>query len=344
MYNVGYPFNSIFEAEDPFMVKSLVKDGKANLVSSTRLNKEPVKGKRVAIFCNLISDVGGIETLLYNVHQSFPQADITLYFGVAQIETLLELIWNWNIVRYDGGTIEADICIMMNCDSWEVLIDKVKAAKKYCFYGHQDWRVFKDIKQDDFWHMNQLDKDAIGISVSKSAQGGVKEVLGLDTKVVSNQLYTEEPIRIFTSTRLTRDKGSENLLLMVDEMHHSGINFVWFITVSKFSNPEVIKQLKLYREVVLVDGGHASKHLIKGMDWCIITSPAEAFCYAAYEAHQFGVPVIMLECDQAHAIADKIYKQDLQDFNPQDLTKPPKDITKPTITTDEWAKLLDGKI
>ena len=72
----------------------------------------------------------------------------------------------------------------------------------------------------------------------------------------------------------------------------------------------------------------------------------QQICYAAYEALQCVVPVVMLECNQAHAIIKDgnngyIFRQDLQDFSVDKLYK------KPTIKFDIpdqtcWEKMFIG--
>lgn len=344
VYDIHHPFNTKFEVDDPVLVKQLTDDGKAYIRKAyARTNVKKDMRRSVIIHANHLSDVGGIETLLLNVSKTFPEYNVTLLYGNADANTIIALSENYDCIKYCNENYKCDVAILMNCDSQEIILDHLDARKIYNFYGHQDWRVFDEIKDEKYWRdKNIFHHDrCIALSVSEAAQHGLEERLGIKSQVANNLLLKEEPLRLFSATRLTNDKGISNLFLMVDEMHASKIPFVWFITYSHYADPNILRRLRWYPEVVLIEASHSAKHLIKGMDWCICTSQAEAFYYAGYEAHQFGVPVIMLECEQAHAVADIIYRQDLQDFNPQDLLK--KITVKQPSIQNKWKDLLDGK-
>lgn len=356
VYGVKYPFNSRFTVSDPIIV--LNGDG-FDIVKAYRRNPEPVKGKKIIIHQNGVARVGGMETLLLNLSSEYPSADVSFYYGNADKYIIVELSKNWNCIQYNGEELKADIIVSMSCDSDDVIIDRCNADKLYSFFGHQDWRAFKEIKKNEkYWKGFQptvRQKVTKALSVSEASKNGLKEVWDIDSEVVPNLLVKpEKTLKLFSATRLSPDKGTDNLIYMIEELVASGKPFVWFIAGGNQADPDTMKRLESYPQVVFIQANTNAKWLVEMCDWCVVTSQAESFCYSAYEALMCNVPVVMLECEQAHAIIHNgfngyIFRQDLEDFNVDKLYKKPK-IDKTTVSNvmgeskEKWNKIMKGEL
>ena len=349
IYGTNYKFNSKFSIDDPLVL--MENRNNCRIEVAHRRNPKPVKGKKIIIHQNGVAKVGGMETLLKNLCDKYPDADVTFYYGWGDVSTIIYLSKNWECHLYNGEQLEADIIILMSCDSDNIVIDKCKADKIYSFFGHQDWSVFKDIAdKNKYWStikINKSDKVTKALSVSEASRDGLKKVWGIDSEVVPNILLEPtKPLKLFTASRLSPDKGTENLITLIDEMCASGKDFIWLIAGGNKAVDGVLERLRCYPQVVLIESNDNARWLVDWCDWCVVTSQGESFCYAAYEALQCGVPVVMLECNQAHAIIKDgnngyIFRQDLQDFSVDKLYKKPKiklDIPDQTC----WEKMFKG--
>lgn len=338
--------------DDEYEARELCSMG-CRVLEITRHQKQ---GKSVILYQGFAGKVGGIETLLQNVAQTFPEYNVLYLFGNADAFQLIEMSKYWNVKQYNDEIYNCDILISMMFDTPECVYDRIHAKKVYCFYAHACWKSYWAVVKDlPYWRgfiLKKSDYVDISLSVSKAACDELKEQWGVESEVVPNiVLKDKKPMVFLTLSRLSKEKGGEQTIKMIEEFDKAGKDFIWLVAAPKGNgNDEILDRLAGFSQVVFIHPSLASRRLVHIADYIVQPSLTEAFCYGAYEALAVGKPVIMLRHAQSEAIIKDgkngyLFNTDLSDLDVEKIFKRiPKDITIDLPTTDRWRDLLEGKI
>ena len=331
----------IIETDNKTLIKYLISKELAQ-IKEICLHKN--KGKHIIIYQEYIYKIGGIETFLYNFAKEFKKYNITIMYKRADYNQLVRLSKYVNVRKDINETIDCDIFIACNYHNIARCKKRLKANKVYQMI-HADLSTYKDI----YYTKDEIVDDII--TVSKSAYDGLLSKNGYTSKCIYNLLDLEagQKIKFITLSRMTKEKGLQRIIKMIEELKNNNINFVWYICsdLTERAKKDDIDKLISYNEVVLVPANINNVELISACDYLVQLSDTESFCYSMYEALQREVPVIATEFEEAkRTIKDGkngyIIKFDMSNLDINKIcNQKPKEIkTEFKNEKEKWIELL----
>lgn len=343
-------WGNILETDSVERVRNILAQSLGKLVSVQHTSK---KGKRVLIHQSLCYKIGGIETANRQIAKAFADYDITFLFNTADTTQVMELAKTCSVIIDDKVShYETDVLILENYDSAAIIINRVKAQKIYQFV-HTDWAAFKNLWNGFEWRPHEkIDKF---VSVSETAQKGLKRAFGEDSVVCHNVLAPIDPKErrlVFVAlSRATREKGIDRLLDFVNRLEKAGKDFVVFLCSTIEQLPtQTQKRIKASSKILLIPPSPYSQELLRSADYLVQLSLLESYCYSVREALQMQVPVIVSKIPAFEEIIEDgkngyILKDDLSNldvdkiFNKIPKIKPYAEQIDPT-----WFKVLEGEL
>lgn len=318
------------------------------------LGKKKKTGPKVMVFQKLLYHIGGIETWCQNMAKIFEARDITFVFGEADGIQLVELAKYANVMIDDGNrTYDCDVFISTNYDGASVILDRVKAKKKYQTI-HSDFEALKKVRGwQNFELIIDPRYDAI-ITASETAQKGLKRAFGYNSVVITNPLtkLEEKPLVFLSLSRAAAEKGIFRVVEMARRFEGAGKPFIWLLcsTLDNADDPLVRPAVKSVPEIIEVQPQLYSKYLMWLADYVVQLSDTEAYCYSVHESLLAGVPVIATPFEQAKKVIEHgkngyIVNFDLSDLNVDEIfTKVPKGFQYSEEVSPMWSKVLEGKL
>lgn len=348
-----------FDIETTERLKTLMNFGtkKVKLVELIQAYKQhPVtKGPKIVIYQNYLYTIGGIETFVYNLTKHYKDRDITIIANSADLDQILTLSRYANVIIDDRRTkIECDVLLLgnYNCDE---IMPRVIAKKIYQMI-HADWEELTKLSAwaSFKWQPNKR-VDGV-IAVSDSAATGLKNSMGVDSKVIYNILdddfKDEDGLTFITLSRMTLEKGAYRMVEMAKAFKEAGKNFTWFLccTLDQIADKNLLKEIQSIPEFVIIKPDVNNKRFIKNADYLVQLSDTESFCYSAYEALQRGVPVIITDFKEAKNIVDDgengyIIKKDLSNLDVDKIFNhiPKGNYYIDRCNHDSWEQVFKGK-
>lgn len=331
----------IIETDNTTLIKYLISKELAQ-IKEIVLHKN--KGKHITIYQEYIYKIGGIETFLFNFAKVFNEYNITVMYKRADYNQLVRLSKYVNVRKDTNEIIDCDIFIACNYHNIAKCKKRLKANKVYQMI-HADLSTYKDI----YYTKDEIVDDII--TVSKSAYDGLLSKNGYTSKCIYNLLDLEagQKIKFITLSRMTKEKGLQRIIKMIEELKNNNINFVWYICsdLTDRAKKDDIDKLLSYNEVVLVPANINNVELISACDYLVQLSDTESFCYSMYEALQRKVPVIVTEFKEAKRIIKDgengyIIKFDMSNLDINKIcNQKPKEInTEFKNETEKWIELL----
>lgn len=350
-FGVNRNIGEIVEVDSEERIEKILKLKLGELVSVYHENK---KGKRVIIHHTELYRIGGIETAARQISKAFPDYDITFVVGKNADQTqILELSKRHSVIIDNGvDNYKADVLILMNYDSAQIIINRVKADKVYQFV-HADWEqllklgTFRDFKLPIHSRVNKV------LAVSETAQAGLKRAFGIESEIVPNILNPiKEKRPIFlVLCRATNEKGIDKMLDMFDKFEQAGKDFVVFLCSPIIQAEKPIQdRIKANRHILLIPPSPYNQELLRSADFLVQLSHNESYCYSVREALQLKVPCIVSDIPElAKLIQDGengyVLKRDLSNldidkiFNKKLTLKPYEEEISPL-----WEKVLEGEL
>ena len=230
-------------------------------------------------YFKVISSIGGVETFFYNLSQLYK--DFTVVYKKGDPEQIKRLAQNVEVVKFEGQKIKCD---RFFCNYAFDILGYVE-AKEYYHIIHCDYSKvrFPPILNEGFKY----------IGVSKLACKSFKERVGIDAELIYNPVivkkhkvekYNDGKIHILCATRLSKEKGGENILKLA-QMSDDFIIDVYSNRKLPYKLPNVIQhepKLDLSEEM-------ARSHYVAQL------SKFEAFGLTPAEALTIGTPVIVTD-------------------------------------------------
>lgn len=292
------------------------------------MNKS-VKNSRVIFYFSQINSIGGVESFFWYLAQSYRNIEVYYKNGDAkQIERLSKLI---KTHKYTGGKI---VCDKFFCQYNVDVLDNVEANDIF-YIIHCDHKCvnFRPIMHPKINHY---------IGVSKVVCDSFEELTGIKPELIYNPIVLkpkEKPLLIVSATRLTKEKGKENIVKIASKLDKEGLPYLWIIFTDdrkEIQNPNII---------------YASPRLdiapyLQMADIVAQLSSTEAYGYTPNEALLLGTPVLLMNLPiwQELGIKNGIHGwiiDDIDKFNVHDLYKKiPKFEYK--IPKSRWDKYLDN--
>lgn len=293
--------------------------------------KELVNNSRVIFYFSQINSIGGVESFFWYLAQTY--RNIEVYYKTAdpkQIERLTKII---RTHKYTGGSI---VCDKFFCQYNVDILDNV-VANDIFYIIHCDHKAvgFKPIIHPKINHY---------IGVSKLACDSFEELSGIKPELIYNPIVIDKeakkPLLIVSATRLTREKGKENIIKIADKLDQEGLKYLWLIFTNdtkEIQNPNII---------------YASPRLdiapyLKMADIVAQLSSTESYGYTPNEALLLGKPVLLMDLPiwKELGIKDGIHGwiiDDIDKFDVHKLYEPIKPF-KYDIPKSNWGKYLNNK-
>lgn len=242
--------------------------------------------KKVVLLQHYYNEIGGIETFLYNFVRTFgDEYDLTLVCRDISFENAMRIGDYANVICEVPDEIECDICIITSVLCEPEVYRKIKYKEIYQMV-HSDWTEMKKIWD---WKPTPLDSDTKYISVSENARDSYLREFGKDSVIIPNLVMTDEDvdIRILSCTRLTEEKGYEQMCKLCDLFEKYGISYIWDVYGTNPLNYKPYGNMKLHKPV------KDAYKLMRNYTYVAQLSLTESFCLTMYESLQCGVPVLV---------------------------------------------------
>lgn len=314
-----------------------------------------MSGKKILIQMTYMQAIGGIETAMYQVAKYFKDEDITFLINSTQDGTQepikrLEKYHKVVLDRDRNQVHEADIALIFTPIMQDVPWDTIKAPKVYQFI-HSDIKSYMAYPQfSDFkWQPNP--KITKVLSVSETAQKGLKDALGIDSEVVPNILTESDDRRVFLfMSRASAEKGLDTALEMVKRFDQAGKDYVLLICslVDPYGN--MWPNIQNNKRIIYLPANIYNDVFYRCADYLISMSTCESWGYSIREAMANGVSVIGSRIPEIEKVVKDgvngyLLNNDLSDL---DIDKIFNKVPRPKGYSEEvpkiWQKVMKGEL
>lgn len=259
---------------------------------------------KVIITVNIISQIGGIETWLYNLaHQMYQEYDVLILYEKGdpkQLERLAQYVNIGKMKRFEKYT--CDVCIIGSTIT--PYYNNIKATR-YIQVVHAD---FHHISKQFF--MERPIPNIEYVTVSKNAYEGLLDTFGIQSVILENPMDIYEPpkkiLHLLSCTRLSHEKGYGRMIQLTRIMRENSIPFEWKI----YSDFESYGQEKIPGvEFIYMDPQLDLRNQIADADYGVQLSDTESFGYFIHECLQYRTPVLVtdLPCLQDINFIDEVH-------------------------------------
>lgn len=292
---------------------------------------ELLKNSRNIFYFAKINKIGGVEQFFWYIAQKYPNVEVYYKEGdIKQISRLAELVPTH---KYTGGTI---VCDKFFCQYNIDILDNVIANDIY-YIIHCDYKAVA---------INPIMHPKINhyIGVSQLVCDSFEELTGKKAELLYNPIVldknVEKPLLIVCGTRLTKEKGKDNIVLLDNKLTKEGIRHIFLIFTD--DRKEIISPNIAYVEPRLDIAPY-----YKMADYVFQPSYTESFGYTPNESLILGTPVIVMKLPiwDELGIKDGVHGyiiDDIETFDVKKLLNIPKDFTYEP-PKDNWGKYLKGK-
>ncbi len=292
---------------------------------------------------DVICEIGGIETMTYNLAAKYKDKDILFLFGEIHPRQLVRLLELGSKVRtYEKNrTYHCKRCfVTLDKDIPENII-----AEEYIRIGHNNFDIIQEL---GYWKPPKDLEKGEYYAVSKGAISSIERLTGKKCGYCPNPYLPLDPkplLKLVSPQRMSVEKGPQRMEYMAKQLEKHGIPFIWTVITN---NRKAVEELDSDNFVFLESRLDVASY-VKDADYLVLLSDAEGSPMAVQEALMMGVPVI---CTDLHWVDELdirnkgfFLKLDLSDLDVEEIYKrkgtykfkwePPKDI---------WGDLLlDGK-
>lgn len=295
--------------------------------------KESVENSRCIFYFHTINKIGGVESFLWYLANLY---DIEVYYKEGDPKQIERLATKIPVHKYKSGTIKCDKAFFnYNPD----IIDNI-IANEYIGVIHCD---YKQIPFKPCMHP----KITKWVGVSKLVCDSFKEITGITPELIYNPIVIDKeakkPLIIVAATRLTFEKGKDNLITFADRLSATKNPYLLIV----FTNDKDKKHEINNPNIVYADTQLDIAPYLKIADWVIIPSKTEAFGYTPAEAASLGIPLLLMDLPiwKELGFKDGVHGYIIKDINKFDLNKLYKKIPKFEYEPPKsnWNKYLPNK-
>lgn len=233
-------------------------------------------------YFNNLNKIGGTETFLYYIAKKYKKYDITVFYKTGDIDQVNRLKKYVRTIKYNGNNIECEKAFFNYRPD---IIDKIK-SKKNIQVIHANYKA-----QNKPAPVNNLIDEYIG--VSQEVCDAFKELSGKDIKLCYNPISIDEPEKVLflcSATRLSKEKGVEELKKLGKILDSKGIKYIWFIFTNNFQKVQELNN----PNIIALEPRLDITSYIKRCDFLVQLSH-EAYGYSIVESLTVGTPVIVLD-------------------------------------------------
>lgn len=240
-----------------------------------------IKHKNI-LYLNYISEIGGVETFVYEMVKKYKDLDIAVVYKYADIRQLERLKKYCRVYKHTNEKIECEVAII----NYDIsIIDYIcKNAKIYeVIHGDYENKVYtiKPPVHDRVYNY---------VAITKHIYDSFKKITGKENVILSyNPLTIEEDkdkLILVSATRLSPVKGKNRMIKLANELDKQGIDFIWYI----FTNDT--KEIN-NKNVVYMKPRLDISYWIKQADYLVQLSDTEGLSYSINESLYRNIPVIV---------------------------------------------------
>jgi glycosyltransferase involved in cell wall biosynthesis len=318
-------YNYQWGHDGAIMTQILNKSIVSNLENPDYYKKEDTNID-VIIYEHVIPEIGGNATSLVNwVKHMSKYYNITVLFNSISQNHRNTLSKYANLVAYVKQPLECDILVYNS--SWGKYPDTIKFKGEPKQILHANYREVYKLNGFKYSIPKIPTKH---ISVSKHVSEVFEDMYNIPSKVIYNMLdpdvKVEKVLRLVTCSRLTKEKGLDNILKFAKMLRQFNKKFIWFI----YGAGNIPSNFKDYPEIILMGVSYELPSYIADCDYMVHLSYSEGDPYCTKEALQVNTPCITTSYPATYEqITDEVNGYIL-DF---DL------FTKGT--NEEWKKIID---
>jgi len=313
------------------------------------------KGKRVLVCMTYLNNIGGIETAMLNLAKTYQDENLCFVINghAENAETLIMELARYHDVVLDKENAReytGDIALIMTPIMANVPFERIHAGKTYQFIhsevtGLKSLERWKDLEWTPDEHIDEI------VTVSKTAQKGLKQEFGLDSVVVANILDEPSKRPVFLSlTRSTKEKGINRIAKMVEALDRAGKDYIWYICTALDPYGNDARELTKSPHVAIIEPNIYNDSLLRAATYLVQLSTAESYCYSAHQAIKAGVPVIGTRIPEFEKLIKDgengyLVSLDLSDLDIEKIFNDiPKFQVEPEDIDPNWQKLLNGEL
>lgn len=239
-----------------------------------------IKHKNI-VYIRDFSELGGVETFTYEMVKKYHNLDIAVVYKQAHPSQIRRVAKYCPIYQHTTEQIECDVAII-NYDTTIIPFICENAKIYQVVHGDYENEAYK-------WKPPTHPRITAYIGITKHIVESFKRITGLDNVILSyNPLTIEDnkPIMLISGTRLSKIKGKDRMIKLVQELDRRKINYKWII----FTNdPDAIESPNVYYEKPTRD----FTKWLNFADYLVQLSDTEACSYSINEALYRNIPVIV---------------------------------------------------
>lgn len=287
------------------------------------------------IYMPYISELGGIETYVYELVKKYRDLDIGVVTKQCDEKQRTRIAQFCPVYIHRGEKIECDVAII-NYD--QDIIRYINDNAKIYQTIHADYT--KDIyKEKPKPHKRVEAFITITKYLDKKLDYLGKRIMSYNPLTIENHNY----ITIVSATRLHKYKGADRMLQLARAMDRLGIDFIWYILTSD-------KYVINHPKMITLDPRLDTYKWLDIADYVCLLSDSEACSYTINEALYRNIPIITTPLPYLKEIGYKDgvngYTVEFNCSNVDDVAKKLLDIPKFNFKhlEDKYDKIFTNKL
>lgn len=227
-----------------------------------------------------ISEIGGVETYLYEMVKKYHKNDIAVVYKTANINQLKRLRNFCKAYKHTNQEIKCKVAII-NYDI--TIIDYIIEGDIYQTI-HADYEnpVYK-------YKMPTHPRVKKYIAITKYIKNSFKKITGQENIIqIYNPLTIEDKktLVLLSATRLSKIKGKDRMIKLANELNRQKIDYIWYV----FTND---KKAIPNDNIIYMEPRLDLSHWFNICDYVVQLSDTEGLSYTVNEALYRNKPVIV---------------------------------------------------
>lgn len=278
------------------------------------------------VYDRMLPDVGGHATASLNfIKHMSKYYNVTAVCRDAVPSRIRQIRQYAKYVPYTGQKLSTDILVYNS--SWGGHPDTITCKNAAIYMLHANYKeVYKMSKFKYTAPANPVKH----IAVSKHVSEAFEDMYNIKSQVIPNMLdpeiKVEKVLRLITCSRLTKEKGLDNIVKMAEMLTKFKKKFIWFI----YGNGEMPPEIKAYPNIIMMGVSHDLPSYTADCDYLVHLSYTEGDAYCTKEALQVNTPCITTAYPSTYEQITDGYNGYILDF---ELFK--------TGTDEQWANVIN---
>lgn len=251
--------------------------------------KHHKEGKRILIQMSYLYSIGGIETACETIARTFKDKNICFVINALADGAMeqIERLGKYQDVIIDRDRNmkhEADVALIFTPIMVSVPFDTIEAPKIYQFI-HSDIKGYMSYPQFSNFKWTPNSKVTKVLSVSDTAQRGLKEALGIDSEIVPNIFNPGQDRVVFLYMgRSSAEKGLDKALELARRFDRAGKDYIMLICSLVDPYGPYWPEIEGNKRIKYLGYSIYNDIFYKCATYLIQLSAQESWCYSIREA------------------------------------------------------------